>query len=116
MGDNVPALTRLLEKSGTAGQPDTIRGWEAGASPSAAAIRAMEGIFGQDAPEAPSEAAELAAILSELVGEVRLSRVAQETSAKALGELAGMVAALLAREGTRVGQELPDGAGTPAGP
>lgn len=55
----------------------------------------------------------MADVLRELVGEVRLSRVAQETVAQALGELAGMVAALLARADMRVGPTPPGGDGTP---
>lgn len=51
-------------------------------------------------------------VLRQLVEETRLSRVAQETAAEALGELAGLVARALRRGDTPAEPELADLVGT----
>lgn len=63
----------------------------------------------------PEHQPDLAAAIAELVSEVRLSRLAQETTAEALSELVGYVGRLLIREGTRDGLEPADGVGTRRG-
>ena len=57
----------------------------------------------------------LALAITELVVEVRLARIAQETIAQGLGEMTGMVGALLARVGMQGVPGLQDGAGNPPG-
>ena len=59
----------------------------------------LEQFFGA-MPEPEPETAALAGAIGQLVVEVRLARVAQETIAQALAEMTGWVAALLDRAGT----------------
>ena len=74
--------------------------------------RALEEFFGPMPAPAPEGTVDLAIAVRELLDEVRLLRVAQETSAQALGEMAGLAAALLARASTPNGPALPDGGGS----
>lgn len=71
MGNNIEALSRLLEAEGIGAAVETIRGWEAGARPSDDAIRAMERIFGDKAPELPPESALVAAAIDRLTAAVQ---------------------------------------------
>ena len=77
--------------------------------------QALEEVFGPAPDNAEGAGVELASAIRDLVTEVRLARVAQETSAQALAEMAGMVGRLLAHAGMQGVPGLPNGDGSPPG-
>lgn len=104
-------IAERLRAMGLEVKEQTVKVWESNADrrPDPNNIDGLERLFGSRAPVAASDrdqgavalaVAEQTEVLRQLVEETRMSRVAQETTAKALGELAGLVARALRREET----------------
>jgi HAMP domain-containing protein len=72
----------------------------------------LEEFFGPMPEPTQDSAGALASALRELVTEVRLARIAQETSARALSEMLGVLAGLQVPGGMPTGIGLPDAGDT----
>lgn len=103
MGNNIPGLTSRLNAEGVAGEEETIRGWEAGARPGPDAVRAMERIFGQPAPDSAPESSAVAEAIDRLTAAVQSQTQAllareQERDAWLRGLISGLVEQARERE------------------